>query len=234
MTPSRGTTVIAYVRASTRKQLITGDAQESQVRRREELQAAQDEAERDARDLAGHCDRQGLIVVDVVREVASAGEGKRRPLLDDTLQRLDRGEARALVVTKLDRLSRSIMDFAVIVKRARDNGWSVICLEPAVDMSTPEGDLFAKMLVMFAEYERKVIGGRTRVAMEHVRASGGEGLISVDLEARMLQMADDGMSCNAIARTLQGLGVPTARGGSWSHRTVAPALERARRRRDRA
>lgn len=232
MTPARGTTVIAYVRASTRKQPNTGEAQVRAVRARRELEAAEADADRDTQVVSGHCESHGLVVVDVVREVRSAGEGKRRPLLEAALARLDAGEAQGLVVSSLDRLARSSLDFAGILKRAQLNGWAVICLNPSVDMSMPEGKVVATLLMAFAEYERELISRRTRAALEVYREQQPDGFITQEIDARILKLHDEGMSMNGIARTLTDFGVPTARGApAWTHKTVQPAVERALRRR---
>ena len=57
----------------------------------------------------------------------------KRPLLADVLARLDAGEADALVVARLDRLSRSMLDFARIMDRSAERGWALIALDLGVN-----------------------------------------------------------------------------------------------------
>jgi len=212
VTPASGTPVLAYVRVSTDKQSLSPGAQLERIQ--------------------GHCVAQGLALVGTVTETASAGTGKRRPELDQAMARLDAGEAKALVVASLDRLARSTVDFAGILARAKQRGWAVVCLNPSVDMSTPEGELVATVIMAMAQYERALVSRRTRVALDAQRERRPEGFISREVEDRILGLADEGLGVKAIARTLASMGVPTARGGGWSHKTVGPALERARARRD--
>lgn len=82
------------------------------------------------------------------------------------------GEAQALVVAKLDRLSRSLLDFAALMERAEAEGWAVITLDLGVDTSTPAGEMLVSVLASFAQYERRLIGQRTREGLAQKRAQG--------------------------------------------------------------
>ena len=212
MTPKRGVSVFGYVRVSTDKQGLSPGAQEERIR--------------------DYCRRHGLRVAGVFREEGSAGTGKNRPVLDDVLGRLDAGEAGGVVVASLDRLARSVVDFAGIIERAEDQGWVVVCLSPEVDMGSPGGRMVAQVIMAMAEYERALISQRTRAAMASLRErdSAGHGLIDRGTEDVILGLAGEGLGLRAIARQLDRMGVETARGGAWNHRTVGPVLERARER----
>jgi hypothetical protein len=75
-----------------------------------------------------------------------AGTGSKvGPELGRTLRELDLGMFDVLVVARLDRLSRSVGNFAVILERAKAHGWKVVCLDPMVDMTTPYGEAMAGM-----------------------------------------------------------------------------------------
>jgi len=76
-----------------------------------------------------------------------------RPALNGALDRLDRGEADVLVVAKLDRLSRSVRDFANLVERATQNGWALVALDIDVDTSTPTGELMANIYGSVAQWK---------------------------------------------------------------------------------
>jgi DNA invertase Pin-like site-specific DNA recombinase len=69
-----------------------------------------------------------------------------RPGLEAALEAIERGEADTLVVAKLDRLSRSLLDFAGIMDRSRRKGWSLVALDLALDTTTPSGELMANTL----------------------------------------------------------------------------------------
>jgi DNA invertase Pin-like site-specific DNA recombinase len=82
------------------------------------------------------------------------------------------GDAKALVVAKLDRLSRSLLDFAGLMAKAQKQGWGVIALHVQVDTSTASGEAMANLLATFAQFERRLIGQRTKEALAIKRASG--------------------------------------------------------------
>ena len=55
------------------------------------------------------------------------------------------GEARAVVVARLDRLARSLSDAARLLERAKRTGWNLVALDLGLDLSTPEGEQVAKI-----------------------------------------------------------------------------------------
>jgi DNA invertase Pin-like site-specific DNA recombinase len=67
------------------------------------------------------------------------GANTRRPGLTAALDMLARGEADGLVVAKLNRLSRSVADFAGLLRLARKQGWSVVALDLGIDTGTMNG-----------------------------------------------------------------------------------------------
>jgi DNA invertase Pin-like site-specific DNA recombinase len=69
------------------------------------------------------------------------------------------------VVAKLDRLSRSMIDFTGLMAKAQRQGWALVALDCAVDTSTATGEAMANMLATFAQFERRLIGQRTREAL---------------------------------------------------------------------
>ena len=85
--------VLGYVRVSTEEQRLSG---------------ASLEAQRNA--IAAECERRGEQLLDVVEDVGLSGKDLKRPGVQAALEELRRGEADALIVAKLDRLSRSMLD----------------------------------------------------------------------------------------------------------------------------
>lgn len=86
------------------------------------------------------------------------------PSLQKALQLLASGQANGLVVAKLDRLSRSIVNAANIIEAAQKQGWSLAILDLGVDLTTAAGRMVAMNLVNFAQYERELISERTKAA----------------------------------------------------------------------
>ncbi len=95
-----------------------------------------------------------------------------RPGVQASLAELAKGEADALVVARLDRLSRSLLDFAGVTEQAKKQGWAVIALDLGVDMTTPAGEMLANVLAAFAQYERALICKRTKDALAAAKARG--------------------------------------------------------------
>ncbi len=66
------------------------------------------------------------------------------------------------MVAKLDRLSRSMLDFTALMAKAQKQSWALVALDCAVDTSTPMGEAMANMLATFAQFERRLILQRTK------------------------------------------------------------------------
>jgi len=155
-----------------------------------------------------------------------------RPALNSALLSLalkDNAAPSALVVSKLDRLSRSVLDFVTLCDRARQEKWSLVALDVGVDMTTPQGQFVANVMASFAEMERELIRQRTRDALQAKKARGHRLGRPVQLpnETRRLiaRWHDDGWNASAIARGLNSAAIPTAQGGRrWYPGVVAGVL----------
>jgi len=93
--------------------------------------------------------------------------------LAKALADLATGKAQGLVVSKLDRLSRSLLDFAALLASAQREGWTLCALDTGIDMATPSGEFMAGVMASAAQWERKIIGVRTREGLAAKRAQGG-------------------------------------------------------------
>lgn len=168
---------------------------------------------------------RGWHVVAWFEDAGVSGGTLERPGLQAAIAMLERGEAASLVVSKLDRLSRSMLDFATLTERARKRGWSIICLDLGVDTSTPAGEMLANVLASFATYERRLISQRTKDALAVKKAEGVKigrpRALADDVVARIADLRSQGMSYEKVARQLNADGVPTAHGGAkWYGATV--------------
>lgn len=207
--------VIGYVRVSTDKQDLGPEAQ---------VAALQAEAA-----------RQGWTL-DLRREDAASAKSLRgRPVLAQALADLKAGRADALAASKLDRISRSVADFATVLDTAARQRWAVICLDLGIDTSSITGAAMAQVTCAFAEMERKKIGERTREGMakmspearERMRQSPGRPVrLDPGTAARIHALRADGLTLQAICDALTAEGVPTATGGRWWPVTVSKVLAR--------
>ncbi len=193
--------VIAYRRVSTEEQSNSGaglDAQRSAI----EAEAA----------------RRGWDDVEWISDEGYSAKDLRRPGIAQALEELAAGQAGILVVSKLDRLSRSLLDFAALMERARREGWALVILDLAVDTTTPGGEMMANVMATFAQYERRLIGQRTKDALTAKRAqgvhTGRRSTLDPAVKARIVAMRLEGAGLSAIARQLNDESVPTGQGGS--------------------
>src|SRR5687768_6703562 len=119
--------VLGYVRVSTDEQGMSG---------------AGLEAQRQA--ILAECRRRGWELVEVVEDRGYSARDLKRPAIRAALEELERGRADGLVVAKLDRLSRSMLDFTAIMGKAQKQSWALVALDCAVDTTTPAGEAMAK------------------------------------------------------------------------------------------
>jgi DNA invertase Pin-like site-specific DNA recombinase len=171
---------------------------------------------------------------EVIRFAEDAGRSGRdltgRPALAEALSALDAGKADVLIAAKLDRLSRSTRDLALLLERAQRGGWAVVALDAPVDTSSPMGEAMVGVIAVFGQLERRLIAERTRVALlEKKRAGARLGrprTLDPTVEVLILSLRHDGLGLTAIAGQLNEEGVPTARGGEcWYASTVRAVLQ---------
>lgn len=148
--------VVGYARVSTEEQARTGvslPAQQAQIRL--------------------FCRGRGWKLVGIWADEGVSGVSLKRPGLQAVLELLEKGRASALVVTKLDRLSRSVRDiFALVEETFTDNGASLVSISENLDATTAIGKFVLTILAGFAQMERELISERTRAALAHVKDNG--------------------------------------------------------------
>lgn len=115
------------------------------------------------------------------------------------------------------------------MERARTKGWAIIALDLGVDTTTPAGEMMANVLATFSQFERRLIGQRTKDALAIERAEGvrlgRERQIPAVVVTRITTERADGRTLAAIAGMLNAEAVPTAGGGRcWYPSTVRCVL----------
>lgn len=106
----------------------------------------------------------------VFSEKLSGREADNRPELQRCLEYVREGDI--LVICKLDRMARSLLDLAKISDRLNRKGVALRVLDQAIDTSTAEGRLMFGMLGAFAEFERDLIRSRAAEGVRLARAKG--------------------------------------------------------------
>jgi DNA invertase Pin-like site-specific DNA recombinase len=154
-----------------------------------------------------------------------SGKNMNREGLDQALKLVYAGEAGGIIVSKLDRLSRSLLDFAFLMAKADREGWNIVALDLNLDLRTPAGKMMAGILAVFAQFERDVISQRTKDGLAEKRAEGVRlgrpRLINDDLMAAILAMYHSSANYSATARWLNDHEVEPLQGGKmWYPNTV--------------
>jgi len=160
------------------------------------------------------------------------GANTRREGLVWTLEQLASGQADGLVVAKLNRLSRSVADFAQLLRVAKKQRWSVVALDLGIDTATVNGRLVANIVMSVAEWEREIISQRTAEGLAEAREAGvrlGRPILVPKPVIRTIRrMRGNGHTLRSIADKLTADNVPTAHGGArWHSSTVKGVLRRS-------
>ena len=150
---------IGYIRVSTDEQAQGGVSLDAQ---RAKLEA--------------FCALHDLVLVGVEVDAGLSAKTLARPGLESALSRLDRGEADGLAIAKLDRLTRSVRDWAALIEGyfgpVHPAGKSLWSVGDSIDTTTAGGRLVLNILMTLAQWERETIGERTRDALRHKRSVG--------------------------------------------------------------
>jgi DNA invertase Pin-like site-specific DNA recombinase len=207
---------ILYARVSTQLQVNDGvslDVQERQLHQAAEM--------------------AGYTLIELVREEGRSGKNiSGRPALTDALKRLDAGEAKALFVTRIDRLARSTQDFLSVVDRANKNGWRLVMLDLNLDTSSYQGRFVVTIMSALAEMERGIIAERQKDVHKDRRARGVVWGVDMgpknktpeEIKQRIVAERSLGFSYQKIADSLNKDSIPTQNNKKWYATTVKNIL----------
>lgn len=209
------TKTIGYIRVSTDKQADKGVSLDAQ---REKLEA--------------YAKLYDLDLVDVIVDAGESAKTLNRPGLERALSMLG-NEADALLVVKLDRLTRSVADLGALLETHFKNA-ALLSVSEQIDTRTAAGRLVLNVLASVSQWEREAIGERTSAAMRHKQAQGqyiggkvpygytleaGE-LVKHENEQKVIQcvreLRESGLSYRAIVSELQSRGFKSRTGKTFS------------------
>jgi len=210
------TRTVVYCRVSTDKQADRGvslDAQQAKAKAYVEL--------------------YDLDIIDIVIDAGASAKTLDRPGLKRALDLLKAGRADALLVVKLDRLTRSVADLGKLVERYFAPGKAaLLSVSEQIDTRSAAGRLVLNVLASVSQWEREAIGERTSAALKH-KASQGEyiggdvpygfrlaacgGRLEPEpreqaLLAQARRLRNKGLSLRAVARELVARGFRTRTG----------------------
>jgi site-specific DNA recombinase len=223
---------IGYIRVSTEKQAEEGvslDAQKEKIR--------------------AWCDMHDYELVAIEEDAGVSGKSmKKREGLRQALARVEKGTA--LVAYSFSRLARSTRDLLDIADILQKRDADLVSISERIDTSGATGRLVFTILAALAQFERELIGERTKSSLDHKKRVGeaysptpfgfdrverdGEGekarLVVNEDEVRLLEqmktMKEEGASLRGIASMLNACGVKPKRGAKWHASSVKKMLER--------
>jgi DNA invertase Pin-like site-specific DNA recombinase len=219
---------IGYVRVSTDRQAEQGvslEAQEAKIRAMATVQGAE--------------------LFEVIVDGESA-KNLNRPGLQRLLALVDRGKVEAVIIAKLDRLTRSVKDLCSLLELFEKRSVALISVAESLDTASAAGRLVITIMAAVSQWEREAIGERTRDALRHKRTSGERvgnirfgfrlspdgkhvepdpGEQGVLTEIRHLRQS--GHTMRGIAATLNRKARRTRRGSAWRLEHVARIIKQA-------
>ena len=212
---------IGYVRVSTDKQAERGcslDAQAEKIRAMTVVHGAE--------------------LLDIIVDGGESAKSLQRPGMERLLALVDAKKVDAVIVAKLDRLTRSVKDLCTLLERFERRGVALISVAESLDTGSAAGRLVLNIMTAVSQWEREAIGERTREAMGHKRRQRER----VGNIAFGYRLAQDGVHVEAdeteqaaltrihelrgshtlreIARDLNERGLRTRRGSTWRHEYV--------------
>lgn len=202
------TRVVGYVRVSTEEQANSGLGLAGQL-------AA----------IETECERRNWTLVETFTDAGISGKSiASRPGLAAALAALADAKAGGLVVAKLDRLSRSLQDYAGIKAMCERAGWNLVALDLGVDLSTPTGELLAGIMASTSQWERKIISQRTKDALAVLKAKGVKlgrpSIVPTEVVEGIVAARSDGHSYRSIAKALNADTPCVAGGAEWYPATI--------------
>jgi len=208
---------IAYLRVSTTEQADSGlglEAQELAIR--------------------SYCQAKGLVIDEFVVDRGHSGATLHRPGLTGVLDRVRAGGVDTVVVAKLDRLSRRVIDTLNTIELLRRHGTDIIFVQEAIDSTTAIGKAMLALVAVFAQMERDLVSERTTAALAAKRARGealanpAYGTLQGEREAITLASAlrEEGYSLRQIGTVLSNKGLPPRRSSQWSPEMVRRLIMR--------
>lgn len=220
---------IGYIRVSTEKQADFGVSLEAQANK-----------------VRAMAEVQGAELAEIISDGGESAKNLSRPGMERLLSLVDSGQVDAVIIAKLDRLTRSVKDLAELLARFERRGVSLISVAESLDTHTAAGRLVLNIMISVSQWERETIGERTREAMSHKKGNGERvGTIPfgfrlaadrVHLEAnpeeqdvlsRVRELREAGYTLREIAAELNRQGFTTRKGSAWRHEYVAGLLRAA-------
>src|SRR3984957_407067 len=146
---------IGYVRVSTDRQAERGSSLEAQAEKIRAMALV-----------------QSAELSEIIVENGESGKSLNRPGMAKLLALVDAGKVKAVIVAKLDRLTRSVKDLCELLERFERRGVALVSVAESLDTGSAAGRLVLNIMAAVSQWEREAIGERTRDALHHKRSNG--------------------------------------------------------------
>lgn len=150
-----GSRLIAYVRVSSNEQASGGHSLETQEAR-----------------IKAYCVAHQCVLTDVISDPGVSASTLEREGLEMALALIAEGRADGLVVTKLDRLTRSVVDLGKLIADGAGSTYQLHSLDDHLDTATATGRLMLNLIVSVSQWERERTGERTSEVLRHLQRHG--------------------------------------------------------------
>jgi DNA invertase Pin-like site-specific DNA recombinase len=177
--------------------------------------------------IEAEAERRGWELVEVIEDAGYTGRNTDRPGLQRALALLGKRHGpKAVLVVRLDRLARSLLNLAEYIELSAKQRWGIVALDHELNTTTANGRMVARIIATVAQWESEINGERVREGMAEARASGKvfgfTRLAPPEVVARIVKQRNRGRSFGSIASSLDKQGIATPGGGSrWYPSTVA-------------
>ncbi|HTY43866.1 MAG TPA: recombinase family protein [Patescibacteria group bacterium] len=145
-----------YIRVSTQDQAQHGFS----------LDAQEDSLQNYAKAL-------GYEIFKIYRDEGKSAKDLKRPEMMNLLKDAEERRFQAIFIYKLDRFSRSLKDLILTIDKLKEWGIDFISLQDKIETASASGKLMFQIIGAFAEFERNIIGDRTKFGMERKAKEGG-------------------------------------------------------------
>lgn len=190
--------------------------------------------------LKEYCNFMGIDNFQIFEDDGYSAKNTDRPHFQDMMNRVRMGEFSHIIVWKVDRISRNLLDFAAMYEELKNHRVTFISMNEQFDTSTAIGEAMLKIILIFAELERNMTSERvTGIMLDRAENGLWNGArMPVGFrwndetkypepdpeEVKVVQFIFDEYertrSALQVTRYLNNNNVKTKRGGSWSSKLV--------------
>lgn len=229
---------LGYVRVSTSEQSAKGHSLDAQSTKIKQLAALHE-----------------IENVIIIADPGASAKNLKRPGIQEVIAEIKAGNVSHLIIAKLDRLTRSVLDLQIIMALCEKHGVALMSVADSLDTKSAAGRLVINIMASVAQWEREITAERTADTIAYMKANslktGGTtpyGYNKVLIEpvvnpekpkyklvknydeqaiiSQIISYRYTGLSFRLIAEHLNELKIPSKSGGKWHSETVSAICNR--------